>query len=539
MKKLVSLLKASMTSGMNIFKIKTKNKKQNIIIPLIITGYLMFMVWGSANAFYEKLVSLHIQYVLLPIYVVSISMMTFVEGIYKTGSLIFNCKDDNLLFSLPIQKRTILLIRILKFYLFELAFNSIFMLPAMVAYIRWAETLSWTYFLSSIIMLLLLPIIPIILSCFVGAFISSISSKFKRKNIAQTIITILLIIVILCISYKSENVANYILKNATSINDLIIKIYYPAGVYAKLISDFHITDLLVFIIINILLMIGSIYTLSIFYFKMNTNIKKVVTSKKGKKQEITIKANSQTIALIKKELNTFLQTPVFIINSGFALVLYILIVAIICIRFDSFMPILTSKEEGLGLSKIIIMNNIPVLIFGIISVTAYMTSITNSVISLEGKSLNIIKSLPVKEKKILISKIFACMIITSPILIIGNIALFIRFKIQLIDIFLLGILSILIPLVSHFIGILVNLKFPKLDFENETEVVKQSVSSFVSVIIGMILAVTTVMILVKIIDKIQPTMILLVATGFYLIVDAVLYAYLTMKGTKEFRQLSI
>ena len=112
MKKLCSLIKASMTSDMSLFKIKTKGSKLSNLLPLFIAFYLMFMIWGSANTMYEKLAPLHIQYVLLPIFVLSVSFMTFMEGIYKTSSLLFNCKDDQLLLSLPISKRTVLFIRV-------------------------------------------------------------------------------------------------------------------------------------------------------------------------------------------------------------------------------------------------------------------------------------------------------------------------------------------------------------------------------------------------------------------------------------------
>ena len=539
MKKIVSLLKATMTSGMGLFKIKTNNKKRNSILPYVIAGYLMFMIWGSANAFYEKLTPMNLQYILLPIYVLSISIMTFMEGIYKSGPLIFACKDDNLLFSLPLKKRTILWIRVLKFYIFELMFNSLFMLPPMIAYIRWADHLSWTYFLSSIIMLILLPIIPIVLSCFVGSIITGLSSRFKHKNMAQTILSIGFIMIVLLVSYRSDQVFNYIIQNAKSINDLILRIYYPAGVYAKLISDFHMIDLIGFILINVIIITIGIYILSLYYFKLNTNIKKVVTDKNQKNKYMKTKVRTQTASLIKKEINTFLQTPVFIINSGFALVLYCVIVITICIKFDSILPILTNQEDGLGLSMKVIQNNIPILVFGLLSITAFMTSITNSVISLEGKNITILKSLPVEEKTILLSKIYACMLITTPIMVIGNGILLIHFKIHMIESILLLLLSVLIPLVSHFIGIIVNLRFPRLDFENEAEVVKQSVSSFVSVMVGMILAVTTVFILVKIIGNINQIIILLIATILYIIIDTVLYIYLIKKGTKEFKKLSI
>ena len=540
MKKTYSLLKASMTSEMSLFKIKTKkNNKSASLISLFIALYLMFMIWGSANTLFEKLVTTHIQYILLPISAFSISLMTLMEGIYKTGPLIFNCKDDELLLSLPIKRRVVLFIRIFKFYIFELLFNSLFLFPIMIAYIRWAEHLDWTYFLTSIIMILLLPIIPIVISCFIGVTTSSISSRFKYKNAAQIIISMIFLVGILFISFNSENIMKYLISHATSLNDLIIKIYYPAGIYAKLVTDFNIYDLLIFILVNIGIFFISIYILSKFYYKINSRIKKVTTNKKVNINNLTIKSKSIINSLIKKELNTFFKTPVFIINSGFALVLFIVAIFVIIFKFDSFIPILTSKEGGLGLSQKLIMNNISVLIFLLISLTAYMTSITNSVISLEGRNINILKSLPIKVTTILMSKIYSCLIITTPILLIGNIILFIKFKIKIIEAILLLILSILIPLVSHFLGIIINLKYPKLDAENSTEVVKQSTSSFISVMLGMILFIITIVIITHIIGQINSTILLTIMTLIYILIDTLLYLYLINKGVKDFNNLSI
>ena len=540
MKKLYSLIKASMTSDMNLFKIKLKkNSKISKLIPLFIAFYLMFMIWGSVNTIYEKLTPMNLQFIVLSIFTFSISLMTIVEGIYKSSSLLFNCRDDDLLFSLPIKKRTILFVRILKFYIFELVFNSLFLLPVIISYIRWAEKIECIYFLTSTIMLIMLPIIPIVISCIIGAIISSLSSKFKYKNLTQIIISMIFILGIMYLSYNIENIFNYLVNHATSINDLITKIYYPAGVYAKLVTSFNIIDLIIFVLINISVFVISIFLLSKFYFKINSRLKKVATSKKTSTKFLNIKLRSKNEALIRKELNTFFKTPVFIINAGFALVLFIVLVIIISIKFDSVLSLIISNDSGFGLSKNIIMNNLPILIFVLISSASYMTSITNSLISLEGKNINILKSLPVSVKTILLSKIYSCMILTTPILLIGDIILFIKFKISIIESILLIVLSILIPLVSHFIGLIINLKYPKLDAENSSEVVKQSVSSFMSVIIGMILLIATVLIITKIIGVIESSLILASATLLYLIIDFILYLYLTKKSVKDFNDLSI
>ena len=539
MKKLYSLIRACMTSDMSLFKIKTKkNGKRSALLPLFIALYLMFVIWSSANTMFEKLAPMNLAYVLLSIFAFAISIMTFMEGFYKAGPLIFNCKDDDLLLSLPIKRRTVLFIRVFKFYLFELLFNSMFLLPIMIAYIRWANSLNWTYFLTSFIMLLLLPIIPIVLSCIIGVITSSISSRFKYKNAAQIILSMVFLIGILYFSYNMDGIFTYITEHATSINDLITKIYYPAGIYAKLVADFKILDLLIFILVNIFIFLIFIYSLSKVYFKINSRLKKaVVSNKKVNVADLVIKSHSQTYSLIKKEINTFFKTPVFIINAGFALVLFILGSIIVSIRFDSALNLLTNMKE-FNITKELIINNISILILILITLAAFMTSITNSVISLEGKSISILKSLPIKVKTILMSKVLAALTITTPVILLGDIILFIRFKITIIESILLIILSILMPLVSHFIGIIVNLKYPKLEWESTTEVVKQSTSSFIAVMIGMLLFIITVGIISSVIGTISSGLILVLAVIIYMIIDCILYIYLINKGAQNFNNLN-
>ena len=540
MKKLISLIKACMTSDMSIFKIKQKkdsNKKKTGLM-IAIAFFFMMSIWSYANMFFEKMAPLHLQEIVLSIFVFLVSIIVIGEGIYKTGPLLFNCKDDQLLLSLPIKRSTIFFVRVFKFYVFEVLFNALFIIPLIIAYIRWADTISYTFFITSAIMLLILPVIPIVLSCIIGTITSSIVSRFKYKNIAQIITTTFLLIGIFYVSLNLDGFFNYLTKHATTLNDFITKIYYPAGVYANLSTNFNIIDLLIFIGINIVLLISTILILSKFYFKINSRLKKVTTTEKVNINRLTIKKKAITHSLIKKEFSTFFNTPVFIINAGFGLVLFIVVAIGISIKFNDFVPILTDKDK-FNIAKDIIYNNLSLLVFLLIAMAGFMTSITNSVISLEGKNINIVKSLPIKTKTILMSKIYSSLIITTPPILIGDIILFTRFKMNIIEICLLLVLSILIPLISHFVGLIVNLKYPKLDWENTAEVVKQSTSSFVSVMIGIVLMVANAMIIAKIVGKVSSTLILLLAVFLYLIIDIILYVYLINKSTKEFDQLSV
>ena len=259
MKKYFSLIKASMSEDMNIFKVSTKNKNSftKILLPIILTIIIMSAMYSYSELIITQLQPVNMEFVVLTLFVIATSLLTLIEGIYKSGNLLFNCKDDNLLLSLPIRKSTVLFIRVLKFYLFELAYNSLFLLPAIICYAKYINP-NITYYIVSFIGLLLFPIIPILLSCIIGSIITFISSKFKGKNIAQTILTIVLLLGIMYISFNSEKILIDIANNATSINDFITKIYYPASAYIELTTNFNTLKLLEFILINLGLFIFTI-----------------------------------------------------------------------------------------------------------------------------------------------------------------------------------------------------------------------------------------------------------------------------------------
>ena len=425
MKRYLSLLKACMTDGMNIFKVSVKrnNKTTKILLPIILAVVIMSLMSTYSTSIIDVLTPIKMEHVLLTLFVLFTSIMTLIEGIYKSGSLLFNCTDDNLLFSLPIKRSTVLFVRIFKFYLFELLYNSMFLLPAMIVYAMHVNV-GVSYYVVSLFGLLLFPIIPILLSCIIGFLITFLSSKFKGKNIAQTVITFALMLGIMFVSYNSENLLLGLSKNASSLNDIIIKIYYPAGAYVNLVTNFDMLNFIIFILIHLAAFEVVIILLSKLYFNINSSAKSVRKSKKNKKY--VIKTSSQISSLVKKELSRFASSTVFVTNAAFGLVLFLVGCIIVVVKFDFVADIIVKSNPNITLSNV--KSYMPVLLLGFIAFSSFMTSITSSMISLEGKSFNILKSLPVKPYTIIKSKVLAAIFVMIPFILLGDIIVFIRFK---------------------------------------------------------------------------------------------------------------
>ena len=537
MKKIISLIRANMTEGMNLFKISTKKKNTatKILLPIVLTFILMGMMYSYSDLLMQELTKVNMEFVLLTLFVVITSAMTLIEGIYKSGNLLFNCKDDNLLLSLPIRKSTVLFIRVFKFYVFELLYNSVFLLPAIIVYAKYMNP-NVVYYLISLIGLLLFPIVPILVSCLLGTITSFISSKFKGKNMVQTVLTIILILLIMYLSYNTENLMSNIAENATSINDFITKLYYPAGAYLELVTDFSLVKLLEFITIHLSVFIITIVLIGNVYFNINSSIKSIRTKKQNKNYKIKTLTPMQ--ALVKKEFSRFINSTVFVTNAGFGLVLFIIGCIFVVIKFDtlaaSFMITQPTASSG-DLSCYI-----PVLLMGFICLTSFMTSITSSMISLEGKSFGILKSLPVKPYTIIQAKVLTAVITMIPCILIGDIIVFIRFGFDLLSIILILIASVLFPLVSETIGIIINLKYPRMDARNDTEVVKQSMSSALSVFIGMAMIGITALILFKALDAdITNSVIMILFILVYTIIYSGLLVLLHRTCDKSFDEIVV
>ena len=537
MKKMFILIKASMSEGMNIFKINTKksNSFSKVILPVILSLGLMGMMYSYSELLMESLEPIHMEFVLLTIAILLTSILTLIEGIYKSSSLLFNLKDDNLLLSLPIKKSSVLFVRVFKFYIFELMYNSLFLLPSILVYAVFVKP-SFIYYIVSILGILLFPIIPILISSLIGTIISFLASKFQSKNYAQTLLTILFLLVIMYFSYNFNYLINNISKHAKSINDLITKLYFPAGMYIELITKFSFIKLLKFILIHIILFIVSIALIGKVYFNINSNFKIVKSNKRIK--NYSIKYSTPFKSLIRKEFNRFINSTVFVTNAGFGLVLYFIGCIFITIKFNNVVNFFTETYQEFTIDYI--MNCLPVILFGFIIFTSFMTSITSSMISLEGKSLNILKSMPIKSYTIIKAKVLTALLMMLPFIIIGDLIIFIKFKFDIVSILLILISSVLFPLVSETIGIIVNLKYPRMDFKNDTEVVKQSLSAFISVFIGILVSLISIYVIYNGIDSnINNNYIMLMFIIVFLVVYGILNRYLNKNCEKLLFNISI
>ncbi len=536
MNQFFSLIKAAMSQDMNLFKVKQKSesKASKIIFPIFLAIVLMFCIGGYAYSIAELLTPMGLIDVLLSVFIILTAILTIFEGAYKSQGILFESKDSDLLFSLPITKKRIFFIRVLKLMVFQLLYNSLFLIPSVVVYGIY-EKVNLNFCIFSFLMIVLSPIIPTIIGCFIGYIIKGISSKFKAKKSAQVILSSTLLLFFLYISLNKEKIFAYIAQNAGNIDVLVKKIYYPAVLFSSLIKSFNVIDFCILIAINIIPVVLFIYLGSIFYFKISSK-----STEKGISRKNVIKNNKYNVktplkALIYKELKRFFTSPVFIINSAFGLLLMVVATIGLVVNLEGLVEAFSNgMESEIPIDTVV--QIIPKIYFCLVVLLSFTTSITSSMISLEGKNIDITKSLPVSSKKILLAKILTSNIISVPVILVCDIIFFASFKIKILDMLLITLASIIFPTFSAILGLIINLKHPKLDANSDAEVIKQSMSSFIAVFAGMLLGLTTSGI--SLIDGKNNT-IMLIEILLYGMLDILLWLYIAKIGTKKFEKLNV
>ena len=537
MGKFLTLLKASMSEGMSLFKYKTKsNKKGRKIALFAFLGLAVFVsIYGYADMMLEPLVGTGMEYSVLTMYSLIAAVFILAEGLYKASGLLLNCRDDDLVLSLPVKKSSVFLLRMAKFYIFEVAFSAMILIPTMVAYVvRMGGDVAPTFYLAAVFALILLPVIPVILAVLLAMAVSGVASRFRFKNLVQIVLTTALLIGVLALSLNIQDIMAAIAEHASSINEVITKLYYPVGAFIQMVTDFNVVTLLVFIAVNVCAAVVFTYAFSRVYFKVNSKAKVVKISAKHK--EGKIKTRSPMGALMIKEAKRFASSPVFLINAGFSLVLYIVVVVLSVVNFDSVVGM--AQGVGIQMTKEEILGLLPVIFAGVIVFCALMTSITSSMISLEGRTINLLKSMPVSAFKIIMAKVLVAVMIIVPVFLIGDVVMFVKFSFDVWQILMILALSVVMPVVAEALGIIVNLKYPKMDAESDAEVVKQSMSSMVAVFAGMILSGMTIYVGHNCVTNgasVNETIAAVLAV--YTLISVGILVYLRTRGVDEFKRI--
>lgn len=479
MSKFLLITKINLLSFFNFQKKSKQNinaRKKNstkLFFFILILAYLAFYIYYISKELVPGFVVINKPTSFLALMFAITSIYILFYNLFKVKNILFDFKDYDLLMSLPISRNTIIFSKLVSLYLLNLLYTFIIMIPSLVAYNNYV---SINFELLYGILLFIVPIIPLLVSLIIGIFLAYLESFFKNKNIGSYIMNLSLVFLVLFLSLKIGKMETSEIANSSlNLIERIDNIYPLTSLFTNLLTNFHFFDLFIFIVIPIILMM--IFTLIIdkFYITIRTRLLK--TDIKSDYQIKEYRSKKGLFSLYHKEIKRFFASPLYVINTIFGLILLsISILSIILFKDDRIANLM--KIENLS-------DFLRINIFFIISLCCVLSSTTAPSISLEGKSLWIMKMIPQSVDNILLSKILVNLTFLVPAVLIFGTFFGIYLHFTLGEFILCYLMPLAYSIFIAMLGLLFNLMFPRFDYDNEIKVIKQSLATTLTIFAGL------------------------------------------------------
>jgi ABC-2 type transport system permease protein len=393
--------------------------------------------------------------------------LSVLGSVFTTQSQLYDAKDNELLLSMPIKPGMILLSRMVPLLALNLLFTGIVMVPAIVMYAIFAK-FSLPGLLCQLISLLAVCLIAQAIACLLGWLLHLLLSR-ANKSLASLIFMVAFLGVYFTVYSQAGEILQAIALNGQQIADTLQTWVWP--LYAMGVGCLgSIPQLLIFAAIAAALF-------AVVYFILSVTFLRTATAKRGsvKKAKLNTgkaKVYSPTKAVVYKELRKFLGCPVYLTNMGLGVILTVALPVAGIIFKDSIVPVLALLDPA-G-------TYLPAAICGILALSVSTACISTPSVSLEGKSLWILKSMPIPSKSILLGKLYFHCWMTVPAASLSGLILAITYGCTAPGILLCALIPGLLAVLTGLIGMWAGLMWAKFDYISEAYPCKQSVSVLIS-----------------------------------------------------------
>jgi ABC-2 type transport system permease protein len=404
----------------------------------------------------------------------SACLATFFTTIYKTHGVLVGFRDYDQIMSLPVPVRTVIASRIILLYLMNLFFTLIIMLPAGIVYGMKGSPLPAFYLLFPLT-LFVVPLLPIVGAAVLGIVISLVSSRFRHRNTVNLITSFALTLGIILLSTGAGQVTADFQTVSAAVADAIGHAYPPALWYLGGVCRGDMGSLGLFLGVSAAVFGLLVWGFSRIFQPLHSRL--TAHYRTADFRVRSLKTGTPFRALYRKELTRYGASPLYVMNTAIGAALGILF----CFGMAFFGQEKLAAFLELPGSLAMMRTFAPLIVAGFMA----LTCTTASSISLEGKNLWIMKSIPVEPFTLLMSKLAVNLTIQLPAVLLCGLALAYALKPSPFELLQLFLMPAFYSLFIAAAGLMINLKAPNFSWTSETVVIKQSMAVFLALAVGM------------------------------------------------------
>ena len=335
--------------------------------------------------------------------------LMFVGSVFTAKAQLYEAKDNDLLLSMPIPPRDILISRMLLLWLITMFFGLLVSVPALLAWQNAAGFAGAQLAVYLLLFVLLLPLLSLTISALFGWLLHLATARVSNKSLVTVVLSLIFLGAYMYVVTQMNLLVQNLANNAGAAAQKLgaVAPLYAAGVS---VAEADIPRLLILAVGILSLFVLACLLLSRTFIRTATDRR---SGAKKKYVERAVEAVPPRRALLRREWRHFLATPSYILNCGLGTIMLLIAAVAMIVEHRQIAALLRDENVGALLPWMFILG---------LCFCSGMTLVTAPSISLEGKSLWIVRSFPVETRDVLLTKLRLHELIVLPATALAGIA---------------------------------------------------------------------------------------------------------------------
>lgn len=408
--------------------------------------------------------------------IASVVLGTF-GSVFNTYATLYLPKDNELLLSMPIPPTKILMTRISLVFGLSLMYSGCVWLPASVyAWIFGGVTLRAAFF--QILLLGVIALFVTVITCALGWAVALIASRIKHKSFVVVLASLVFFGAYYAVCFRMGSFLETMVHNLDAVASGVrnwLNVFCQVG----LAADGSWSSMLIFTGLTLVLAAVCFWLLSVSFLKITM---KTQTERKSSKT-ITVKKNSIPAALVKRELRRFVGSPTYMLNCGLGIALLPVMAVVILVKWGELDEVLQMARSILPWLD----GMLPAFVLMIVGMLCGMDAISTPSVSLEGKTLWILQSLPVSGRMVLRAKLAVHIGLNLLPALLAVIVIELRLGLGALTVVLSSFVAVAMIWFFGAAGLVIGVLRPDFQWTSEASPIKQSLNVFLAFLLAFIL----------------------------------------------------
>lgn len=505
---------------------KRRSSKGMAILWSVLSVYLLamfgFVAWLAADQFLYQPGLGWLYYMLLGGAAILLGAL---GSVFSTYTTLYLAKDNDLLLSMPVPVLDVILSRLSTVYLIGLFYSGAISLPtAAVGLIR--VGFSFSRLVGGLIWVLLISLIVLALSCLLGWVVARISLKLQRKSSLIALSSLLFLVLYYVVYFRMINHMPELIESVMRYGENVRGSFNPLFLFGRTGEGDWLAMLLCLAAVCLLL--------ALIWLLLKSSFLSIVTASVGGKKAVyrekTARQGSVGAALLRKEWMRFTSSASYMLNCGLGVVLLVGLGVFLLIKGREYVAVINDVLPALE-------ELLPVLLCAACCLMGSTVNLTAPSVSLEGRSIWQLRSLPVTAWQVLLAKLKLHLIVaTPPTLFCAGIAVSLIPATAAQKLLILAV-TLLFMLCFALLGLTLGVKMANLNWSNENQPIKQSAPVGITLFASMGLSAAIGGLYAWFGHGMGPTAWLSVCALVLLAASAALFLWLRNSGVKRFEEL--